>query len=75
MAAKKIKRLGLAIAVNHVHLVCLDLPAQSVAGSDHEHGSSRVTSKNAFERFPERRKRTGVHELWGSGYPVESLGR
>jgi hypothetical protein len=33
-----------------------------------------ITSKNAFEKFPELVNRTGLHELWGTGYHVESLG-
>jgi putative transposase len=70
--AKKIKRLALAIAVNHVHLCARLRPNQSPAQV--MGWIKSITSKNAFERFPELDKRTGVHELWGTGYHVESLG-
>jgi REP element-mobilizing transposase RayT len=33
-----------------------------------------ITSKNAFERFPELEARSGLHQLWSTGYHVESLG-
>jgi len=70
--SKKVKRLGLAIAVNHVHL-CLRLrpshsPAQVMGWI------KSTTSKNAFERFPDLEKQYGLHHLWTTGYHVESLG-
>ncbi len=71
-ATEHLKRLGLAIAVNHVHL-CLRLrpvhsPAQVMSWV------KSTTSKNAFERFPELSTRLGLHHLWATGYHVESLG-
>jgi putative transposase len=71
-ATKHLKRLGLAIAVNHVHL-CLRLrpvhsPAQVMSWI------KSTTSKNAFERFPELSANFGLHHLWATGYHVESLG-
>jgi putative transposase len=70
--AKKVKRLGLAIAVNHVHL-CLRLrPSHSPAQV--MRWIKSTTSKNAFERFPELEKQFGLHRLWSTGYHVESLG-
>jgi REP-associated tyrosine transposase len=70
--SKKVKRLGLAIAANHVHL-CLRLrpshsPAQVMGWI------KSTTSKNAFERFPDLQKQYGLHRLWSTGYHVESLG-
>jgi putative transposase len=70
--AKKIKRLGLAIAVNHVHLCARLRPNQSPARV--MGWIKSITSKNVFEKFPELAKRSGEHELWGAGYHVESLG-
>jgi putative transposase len=71
-SSKRIKRLGLAIAGNHVHLCARLRPNQSPALV--MRWIKSISSKNAFERFPELTKRTGEHELWASGYHVESLG-
>ncbi len=69
---KHVKRLGLAIAVNHVHL-CLRLrPSQSPAQV--MSWIKSTTSRNAFERFPELGHRLGLRHLWATGYHVESLG-
>jgi putative transposase len=70
--AKKVKRLGLAVAVNHIHLCARLRPSQSPAQV--MRWIKSITSKSAFERFPELVKRTGLHQLWGTGYHVESLG-
>ena len=50
------------------------LTAQSIAGCRSWDRIKSITSKNAFEKFPEIAERTGEHELWGNGYHVESLG-
>src|SRR5271155_2145578 len=49
--AKKVKRLGLAIAVNHVHLCARLRPHQSPAQL--MRWIKSTTSKNAFEHFPQ----------------------
>jgi REP element-mobilizing transposase RayT len=70
--AKKVKRLGLTIAVNHVHLCARLRPDQSPAQL--MRWIKSTTSKNAFEHFPQFAARFGSNQLWGSGYHVESLG-
>jgi putative transposase len=70
--AKKVERLGLAIAVNHVHLCARLRPDQSPAQL--MRWIKSTTSKNAFEHFPQLAARFGTHQLWGRGYHVESLG-
>ena len=70
--SKKVKRLGVAIAANHVHL-CVRLrpshsPAQLMGWI------KSTTSKNAFEQFPDLEKQYGLRHLWSTGYHVESLG-
>jgi putative transposase len=70
--AKKVKRIGLAIAINHVHLCARLRPDQSPAQL--MRWIKSTTSKNAFEQFPELVDRLGSHQLWGRGYHVESLG-
>ena len=70
--SKKVKRLGLAIAANHVH-ICLRLrPSHSPAQVMGWIKSS--TSKNAFEQFPALQEQYDLHHLWSTGYHVESLG-
>jgi putative transposase len=70
--AKQVKRLGLAIATNHVHLCARLRPSQSPA---HVMAWIKsITSKDAFERFPELGARSGLHQLWSTGYHAESLG-
>jgi putative transposase len=70
--AKNVKRLGLAIAVNHVHLCARLRPSQSPAQV--VRWIKSTTSKRAFESFPELAVRIGMNKLWGRGYHVESLG-
>jgi putative transposase len=70
--AKKVKRLGLAIAVNHVHLCARLRPDRSPAQL--MRWIKSMTSKNAFEQFAELVDRLGSRQLWGRGYHVESLG-
>src|SRR5580693_5146763 len=64
--AREVKRLGLAIAVNHVHLCALLRPDQSPAQL--MRWIKSMTSKNAFEQFPELVDRLGSRQLWGRGY-------
>jgi len=70
--AKGVKRLGLAIAINHVHLCARLRPSQSPAQV--MRWIKATTSKCAFERYPELETRFGLRHLWGRGYHVESLG-
>jgi putative transposase len=70
--AKEVKRLGLAIAANHVHLCARLRPSQSPAQV--MRWIKATTSKNAFEQFPQLESSFGLRHLWGRGYHVESLG-
>ncbi len=70
--AKKVKRLGLALAVNHVHLCARLRPSQSPAQV--MRWIKSTTSKRAFECYPELETQYGLRHLWGRGYHVESLG-
>jgi putative transposase len=70
--AKKVKRLGLALAVNHVHLCARLRPSQSPAAV--MRWIKSTTSKRAFECYPELETQYGLRHLWGRGYHVESLG-
>src|SRR3954447_7788032 len=69
---RRIKCLGLAIAVNHVHLCARLRPSQSPA--EVMRWIKSTTSKNVFERFPQLESRYGIRHLWSRGYHVESLG-
>jgi putative transposase len=69
---KQVKRLGLAIAANHVHLCARLRPSQAPALA--MRWIKSITSKNAFEQFPNLEARSGLRSLWGRGYHVESLG-
>ncbi len=70
--AKKIKRFGLALALNHVHFCARLRPSQSPAQV--MRWIKSTTSKRAFEDYPELEARYGLRQLWGRGYHVESLG-
>jgi putative transposase len=70
--AKKVKQLGLAVAVNHIHFCARLRPSQSPAQV--VRWIKSTTSRKAFECDPELGSRFGIHELWGRGYHVESLG-
>ena len=69
---KYVKRLGLAIAVNHVHRCVRLRPSQAPA--EVMRWIKSTTSERAFESFPELAVRFGMNKLWGRGYHVESLG-
>ena len=70
--AKKIKQLGLALAVNHVHFCARLRPSQSPAQV--MRWIRATTSRNAFESYPELKTQYQLRHLWGRGYHVESLG-
>ena len=70
--AKRVKRLGLAIAADHVHLFARLRPAHSPAQV--MRWIKSTTSMNAFEQYPKLADRFGSRHLWGRGYHVESLG-
>ncbi len=70
--AKKVKQLGLALAVNHVHFCARLRRSQSPAQV--MRWIKLTTSKRAFECYPELETRYGLRRLWGRGYHVESLG-
>jgi len=70
--AKRVKRLGLAVAANHVHLCARLRPAHSPAQV--MRWIKSTTSKCVFEQFPRLADRFGSRHLWGRGYHVETLG-
>jgi putative transposase len=70
--AKKVKRLGLGIAANHVHFCARLRPSQAPAKV--MQWIKATTSKNALEHYPQLREQYGIRNLWGRGYHVESLG-